>query len=189
MNDCVEGTFKRSSVVCNHECFPSPGMFFCKGISFIFSGLHQWADAISTNPKWQRKHVKSLPFLSSQHSYSSCHSFGRIINRTQMTINSMWLHLVSHRFQYWLFGRIMRKIWCQSLPVNATAHHSKWLNSIKKIKRETCWQKDRERTEQAPTVKIKKNMLMELWKEKFELWHPSALEHHGITFSGWYNEG
>lgn len=78
------------------------------------------------------------------HSYSSCRRFGRIINRTQMAINFMWLHLVSHRFQCWLYGRIMRESWCQSLPVNATAHLSRWLNSIKEMRRETCWQKDRE---------------------------------------------
>lgn len=85
-----------------------------------------------------------------QHSYSSCRRFGRIINRTQMTINFMWLHLVSHRFQCWLYGRIMRESWCQSLPVNATAHLSRWLNTIKEMgrERETCWQK-RQREDRA----------------------------------------
>lgn len=69
------------------------------------------------------------------YSYSSCHRFGRIINRTQMAINFMWLHLVSHQFKCWLYGRIMKEIWCQSLLENATAHLSRWLNSIKEMGR------------------------------------------------------
>lgn len=123
-----------------------------------------------------------------QHSYSSCRRFGRIINRTQMTINFMWLHLVSHRFQCWLYGRIMRERWCQSLPVNATAHLSRWLNSIKEMGRERRAGKKTERTEQASMMKMKKTMLIEMWKGKLELWQSSDPEHHWKIW-GSYSRG
>lgn len=55
-----------------------------------------------------------------QYRYCSCCIFGMLINRTQMTINFMWFLLVYCRFQCWLYGRIMRKIWFQSLAMHAT---------------------------------------------------------------------
>lgn len=57
-----EGKFKRPSLVGKHKCFPSTGMLSYKGISFLFSVLDQWTDAILANFNWQLKHVYSLPF-------------------------------------------------------------------------------------------------------------------------------
>lgn len=58
----LEGKFKKTSLVDKNKRFPSAGLLFCKGISFLLSDLDQWADAISANLKWQLKHVQSLPF-------------------------------------------------------------------------------------------------------------------------------
>ena len=183
----LEGKFKKSSLVDKNKCFPSAGLLFCKGISFLLSDLDQRADAISattSNGSWS---MCTHCLLAIQQSYSSCHRFGRIINRIQMAINFMWLHLVSHWFQCWLYGRIMREIWCQSLPMNATAHVSRWLNSVKEMGRErerhagkkTEWGRSK-----APMLKMKKKMLIETWKGKLELWYSSDPESHWETWVG-----
>lgn len=119
-----------------------------------------------------------------QRGYSSCHRFVRIINRTQMAINFMWLHLVSHRFQCWLYGRIMREIWCQSLPVNATAHLSRRLNNVKENGRQRHAGKNQSEDRAAPLLKMKEKMLIEMWKGKLDLWYPSDPKHHCKTWVG-----
>lgn len=52
----LEGKFERALLVGKKKCFLFTGMTFCKGISFLFSDLDPWEDAILANLKWQPKH-------------------------------------------------------------------------------------------------------------------------------------
>lgn len=52
----LEGELKRALLVGKNKCLPFTGMLFCKGLSFLFSDLDPWADAILANLKWQLKH-------------------------------------------------------------------------------------------------------------------------------------
>lgn len=157
----LEGKFKRSSLVDKNKHFASTSLLFCKGISFLLSDLDQWADAMLANLKWQLKHVQSLPF---------CHPvqlffLSQIWQDNQQDPNGNQLYVIALGFPSILVLTLWQNNEGNLMPIIACECHCTSFQVTEQRQREweteTCWQTT-VRTEQAPLLKMKKKMLIEM---------------------------